>query len=176
MATRGNGLDPAGPYADAAEDVAELAEASAELAERLAGALAPEARPRPNRQTRRNRDYRREYLSRQARRPEGQAARQAAGHRPPPVDMAMSALVEPGSFVLFDQLTRSEARRVARYDSLLSQLDKGQLSAEAFHRRVRMWRPIRGERFLSNPEAALALLDERRVAGDEVFIYEGRQQ
>ena len=155
-----NGGDPASALVSFGEP-----SASAEALAVAARVLGPDG----------GRDYRREYLRRQARRPEGVTAREAAGHRPPPVAMAMSALVEPGMFVRFEELTRSEARRVARYDSLLGQLDQGLLSPSAFRRRVRSWRPIRGERFLSDAEAALAILDMRRAAGDEVFVYEGRR-
>jgi hypothetical protein len=37
---------------------------------------------------------------------------------------------------------------------------------------VRGWRPIVGERFLSDPDAVLALLEDRRASDLEVFYYE----
>lgn len=79
---------------------------------------------------------------------------------------------EPPRWVDLDNLSRAEARRVARYNSLTGQLTKGKLSPAAFRRRVSSWRPFRDERFLSDPDAALALLEVRRTSDEELFYYE----
>ena len=88
----------------------------------------------------------------------------------------MSTLLDgPPRWVLLGDLSRAEARRVARYDAMLSNLAQGSLGDKAFRRRVGSWRPIRGERFLADPAAVMAILDERRQAGDETFVYVGRR-
>ena len=88
----------------------------------------------------------------------------------------MSTLLDsPPRWTVLDDVTRGEARRLARYDAMLSNLVQGDISPSAFRRRVGSWRPIRGERFLADPTAALAILDTRREAGDETFIYVGRR-
>lgn len=113
-----------------------------------------------------------EYVTRLARHP-GVTARRAVGHRPAPVGMKMSALIDgQRPFNVFDTVTRSEARRIARYDALTSNLLQGKISSREFRRRVGHWRPIRGERFLADPDVVIATLDERRQVGDDVFVYE----
>jgi hypothetical protein len=70
------------------------------------------------------------------------------------------------------ELSRRDARRAGRYMALVGQLAEGKISPRAFERRVSGWRPIAGRRFLANPDAVLALLDERRAGEEEVFYYE----
>ena len=103
--------------------------------------------------------------------------RASAGHEAPSTRArAMSTLLDsPPRWTVLDDVTRGEARRLARYDAMLSNLVQGDISPSAFRRRVGSWRPIRGERFLADPTAALAILDTRREAGDETFIYVGRR-
>jgi hypothetical protein len=58
----------------------------------------------------------------------------------------MSAYMgERARFSLHGNLSRSEARRLGRYDSLVGQLSTGRLSGREFERRVGSWRPFRGE-------------------------------
>ena len=103
--------------------------------------------------------------------------RASAGHEAPGGQArAMSTLLDsPPRWAVLDNLTRGEARRLARYDAMMSNLVQGDLSPRAFERRVGAWRPIRGERFLADPAAVLAILDQRRQAGDETFVYLGRR-
>lgn len=115
-----------------------------------------------------------EYLERRAAHPE-LSARQALGHRPPPPPAAMSAILRGRGFVVIEAPTRSERSRIGRYDSLTGQLRNEQLSPDAFRRRVRRWRPIRGEHFEENPTVVLAILASRADAGESLFIYQGRQ-
>jgi hypothetical protein len=111
------------------------------------------------------------YQSRVADRAPGETARQRLGVVP--TERSMPALFdEPPRWVDLDNLSRAEARRVARYNSLTGQLTKGKLSPAAFRRRVSSWRPFRDERFLSDPDAALALLEVRRTSDEELFYYE----
>jgi hypothetical protein len=67
--------------------------------------------------------------------------------------------------------SRREASRAARYDAYVGQLAEGRITARAFERKISGWRPIRGERFLSNPDAVLAVLENRRAADQETFVY-----
>ncbi len=96
------------------------------------------------------------------------------GHEPAGVRAGRqtSAFVgDRAEFVVFRYLSRSEARRLARYDSVVSQLARGRLSDREFERRISGWRPFRGERFASNPQAVLAALDRRRDEELELFEY-----
>jgi hypothetical protein len=113
------------------------------------------------------------YLRRRAAQPE-LTARQALGH-PKPGDVLpqISLMIgAPPRFVIIEALSRRDLRRAGRYDHLVRQLDEGRISPAAFQRRVRGWRPIVGERFLSDPDAVLALLEDRRASDLEVFYYE----
>ena len=103
--------------------------------------------------------------------------RASAGHEAPGGRArALSTLLDsPPRWTVLDNVTRGEARRLARYDAMMSNLVQGDLSPRAFQRRVGAWRPIRGERFLADPAAVMAILDMRRQAGEVVFIYEGRR-
>jgi hypothetical protein len=79
---------------------------------------------------------------------------------------------DPPRWADLDGLTRLEARRVGRYNAMVRQLAEGKLSPAAFRRRVSSWRPFRGEHFLSDADAALALLEVRRTGDEELFYYE----
>ena len=116
------------------------------------------------------------YRRRLATRP-GATARERAGHEPVAApERVMLALFDgPPRWVELHGLTRGEARRVARYDSLLGHLAAGDVSGSAFRRRVSAWAPLRGERFLADPETVRALLVERAEAGEALFRYEGRR-
>ena len=118
------------------------------------------------------RDYRAEYLRRAARRAEGETVRARLGHERAPVRAGRSASVMldgPPRWELWSNLTRGEMRRATRYDALASNLIQGKVSPAAFRRRIGSWRPIRGERFLADPAAVLAILDARRAGDEETF-------
>ena len=96
------------------------------------------------------------------------------GHEPAQVRAGreMSAFMgEHARFTVYANLTRSEARRLARYDALVGRISTGRLAGAEFERRVSAWRPFRGERFASGPRAVLAALDRRRDDELEVFEY-----
>jgi len=118
-----------------------------------------------------------EYAHRQAtgRRRGATTAREAAGHHAQPEPAAMSAILVDAGFTVLDSPSRRERSRIARWNSLAGQLVDGEMTSSEFRRRIRTWRPIRDDRFESNPELVLAILDARRIAGDSVFIYEGRR-
>lgn len=89
----------------------------------------------------------------------------------------ISVLVDdPPRFVELAGLSRAERRRVARYDALVSNLLQGRLRPAAFRARVSSWRPIAGFRFLTDPDAVVAILDDRRQSGEETFVYRGRRR
>jgi hypothetical protein len=79
---------------------------------------------------------------------------------------------DPPRFIIVEGLNRRQRSRVGRYMGLVEQLDHEKLSAAAFRRRVRRWRPIAGQRFLSDPEAVRAVVQRRRAADQEIFHYE----
>jgi hypothetical protein len=111
------------------------------------------------------------YRQRAADRAVGETARQRLGVVR--TGREMSVLFDgPPRFEVVSDVTRAEARRLARYDSLLGQLAGGTLSPTAFDRRVSSWRPFRGEHFLSEPDAALAILELRRAGDEPIFHYE----
>lgn len=96
------------------------------------------------------------------------------GHEPSAVrdDRTISAFVGSGAaFVELSGLTRAEVRRLARYDSLVGQLARGQIGGREFRRRVGSWRPVQGLPLASDPEAVLAAVERRRAADVEVFTY-----
>ncbi len=105
-------------------------------------------------------------------------SRAEAGHEPAGVRerTTISLLVDDQArFVELAGLHRAERRRVARYDALVSNLLQGRLRPAAFRARVSSWRPVAGFRFLSDPDAVVAILDERRESGEETFVYRGRR-
>lgn len=116
------------------------------------------------------------YRRRLATRP-GRTARERAGHEAhgAPERVMLALLDGPPRWAELHGLSRGEARRVARYDSLLGHLAAGDISGAAFRRRVSSWAAIRGERFLADPDLALALLSERAEGGESLFRYEGRR-
>lgn len=118
--------------------------------------------------------YRRRTLAR----PEGITARTAAGHESEAARRAthMSAVVSGGRFVEFGDLSRSDRRRIARWNALASNLATGDISPGAFRSRVRSWAPIGGERFEWDPDVVLAVLSGRRESGDPTFVYRGRRR
>jgi hypothetical protein len=113
------------------------------------------------------------YLKRRAAHPEV-SARQALGH-PKTGDVlpTISLMVtDPPRFLIIEALNRRDLRRAGRYDNLVNQLYEGRITSASFERRVRGWRPIAEYTFLSDPDAVLAILEERRAADLEVFHYE----
>ena len=112
------------------------------------------------------------YERRRGRHPE-LTARQALGHRSPTDTPSQISLMvdEPPRFVIVEGLIYRDLKRAGRYDSLVGKLEENRIAPAEFRRRVRSWRPIAGFRFLSDPAAVLALLDERRASDQEVFVY-----
>ena len=105
----------------------------------------------------------------------GESIREAAGHDRPAVRArrSMSAFVDrPDPWMVVEQPTQGEARRLARYDSLVGQLASGRITSATFQRRVSGWRTIRGERFLSDPDRVLAEIELRRASDLELFYYD----
>jgi hypothetical protein len=66
----------------------------------------------------------------------------------------------PPRVITWTDCTPTEARRITRYLSLLDAQRRGRLSFAEFHRRVKRWAPIRGERLLADPEASVRVIDE----------------
>ncbi len=101
--------------------------------------------------------------------PAGHTGHEAASLRQ---GRAMSVYLGPEArFGVPENLTRAEARRLARYDSFVGQLARGRATGRDFQRRIAAWRPFRGERFTSDPRAVLAAIDRRRDDELEVFEY-----
>lgn len=119
-----------------------------------------------------------EYRKRTAGRPEGITARTAAGHESEAARRAtrMSVIVREGRFVEFGDLSRSDRRRIARWNALASNLATGDLSPADFRRRVRAWAPIGDEVFEWDPDLVVGVLAGRREAGESTFIYRGRRR
>jgi hypothetical protein len=104
----------------------------------------------------------------------GLTAREAVGHPKPgyrPAQISFFAESPPRRIVI-EGLSRRDVRRAARYDAFVNNLANGRLSPSEFRSRIRGWRPIAGFRFLSNPDAVFALLEELRAADTEPFYYE----
>ena len=78
-------------------------------------------------------------------------------------------------FSTVENPTAPERRRLNRWNSLVAQLDAGRLSPRAFERRVKGWRPFRGETFEWDPAVVTATMTERRDAGEDTYRYEGRR-
>jgi len=115
------------------------------------------------------------YLRRKRQGRPGETAREALGHDRPAVraNRAISVFVDrPDPWMVLAAPTPNETRRAARYDALVGQLASGRLSPAAFNRRISGWRPIRGERFLSDPDRVLAEIERRRASDEELFYYE----
>jgi hypothetical protein len=113
------------------------------------------------------------YLRRRAGRP-NLSAREALGHERPEVRARriISVLLDrPAPFVILDAPTRLEASRAARYDSYAGQMAARRISPQLFRRKISSWKPIRGERFLADPDRVLAVLESRRAGDEELFVY-----
>jgi hypothetical protein len=114
------------------------------------------------------------FLTRRSRRPEGATVRSVLGHESSEVraQRQVSLLVDgPPRFAVLAGLARRDVSRAARYDALVSNLTQGRIAPRAFQRRVSSWRPIAGYTFLSDAEAVLAIVEARRAADEEVFVY-----
>ena len=114
-----------------------------------------------------------QYLQRRFAHPE-RTARQALGHRRPgSTGGSITALVtNPPRYTILENATPSELRRAGRHNELVRQLLNGQMSPKAFERRVKSWRPIRAELFISNPDELFLVAERRRAAGLPLFEYE----
>ena len=114
-----------------------------------------------------------EYLRRRELHP-SETARHATGHYGPGRETTrMSVFIGgPPRFVIIEGLNRRDRSRAGRYGDLVHKLQRGDITEEEFRRRVRRWRPIAGESFLSDAEAVLAILDELRATDRETFVYD----
>jgi hypothetical protein len=114
------------------------------------------------------------YRRREASRQPGQRAREAAGHEPREIRSARRVSVfigDPPRYAEYEGLSRRDVSRAAKYDALVSNLRQGNISPQEFRRRVSAWQPIAGERFLADPDAVLTIVEERRAAGEDLFVY-----
>jgi hypothetical protein len=114
-----------------------------------------------------------EYVRRRALHFE-RSAREATGHyltAPLPLQMSFLA-AGPPRFIVVENLSRRDRSRAGRYADFVGKLDIGRLSPAEFGRRVSRWRPIAGERFLADPDAVLAILEQRRAQDVDVFVYQ----
>lgn len=102
-------------------------------------------------------------------------ARAAAGHGGPLPPAAISAMFRGLGFSIVEDPTAAERRRLNRWNSLVAQLDAGRLSPESFARRVRGWRPFRGEAFEWDASIVTATMAQRGDAGESSYVYEGRR-
>lgn len=116
------------------------------------------------------------YRARAAQVRPGHTIREALGHeRAGLPERGMSAILVGSGYVTLEGLNGSDVRRTARYSSLVGELVSGELSPQAFRRRVGSWREIRGERFESDPDVVMAIIETRRALGEEIFEYLGRR-
>jgi hypothetical protein len=79
---------------------------------------------------------------------------------------------DPPRFLILEGLNRRNLSRAGKHADLIQKLDQGRLEPSAFKRRVGSWRPIVGCHFLSDPDAVLYLLQQRRAEDREVFVYD----
>lgn len=114
-----------------------------------------------------------ERIRRKQRRPDLSAS-EALGHRAKRERPAQISLMveDPPRFIIIETDLQLDLRRAGYYDHLVNLLASGQMAPSEFRRRVSSWRPIAGERFLSDPDAVLALLDQLRAEDRETFVYD----
>ncbi len=113
------------------------------------------------------------YVRRRAFRPH-LTARQAAGHPAPDDRLPRISLMlaDPPRWVIIESPNRRDVSRAGAYENLVGDLERGMISSDAFRRRVSSWRPISGNRFLSDPDAVLAIIEDRRAGDQELFYYD----
>jgi len=113
------------------------------------------------------------YLKRKEAHP-GITARQALGHpaRGDTTPQISLLVADPPRFLIIEALSRRDLTRAGSYEELVKRLENGRIRPADFHRRVASWRPIAGHRFLSDPDAVLAILEGRRAQDKEVFYYD----
>ncbi len=104
------------------------------------------------------------------------SARAAVGHGRPFAESGrtMSSIFVGEGFILVDNLTRGEARRVARWNARAGELKEGQLTPGRFRQLVAAWEPFRGMNFESDPAVVVAQLVELQEAGEAPFVYRRR--
>ena len=103
--------------------------------------------------------------------------RAEAGHEPAAARAAvtMSAMFVGLGWSSIEAPNRAERSRIARWNSLVAQLVAGRITPKSFERRVKVWRPFRGESFEWDPAVITATMDARREAGLPTFEYTGRR-
>jgi hypothetical protein len=116
----------------------------------------------------------RTYGRRQAKASPGITARQATGHAKATDRMpTVSYFRADGTYVQRQAVSRGEARRINRFNSLSSNLAQGNISAKEFARRVGSYVPLgNGDRFLADPTALQASIEELRAQGEDPWHYE----
>lgn len=101
----------------------------------------------------------------------------ALGHETPAErqNIEMSTWLDtPSGFTVVHAPTRADRNRIGRYNSLVGKLASGEVTPEAFRRRIESWEPIQGKQWLSDPARVLAIMAARLAAELPIFIYEGR--
>ena len=71
-------------------------------------------------------------------------------------------LAQPARLAVIEDVTARDARRLARYETLTRALVCGEITPRTFCQTVRKWAPFHEFHFLADPEAVIAILEERR--------------
>lgn len=69
---------------------------------------------------------------------------------------------DPSRYEKLTNYTGIEMRRMGRYENLVKDLLGGRIEPKVFTRKVRSWKPIRGEKCLADPREIFKILDRRR--------------
>ena len=102
-------------------------------------------------------------------------ARAAVGHGARESGVSLTAMFRGLGFSTVEDPTPGERRRIGRWNSLGAQLEAGRLPPGEFERKVKSWRPFRGERFEWDVAVITTTMTERREAGLPTFEYTGRR-
>ncbi|MDA8380321.1 MAG: hypothetical protein M0020_05765 [Actinomycetota bacterium] len=131
------------------------------------------------------------YERRAARRAPGDTVRAALGHgalERPRVASIFAAADGGGRFLTLEDVGLADQRRAGRYLAAVRDLARdryrtpagvvlhGDAARRHFAARFSRWRPIGGQRIVSDPDGALALADAAREAGDEVLFDSPRRR
>ncbi len=119
------------------------------------------------------------YARRAAGAARGETIRARLGHEVA-VSRSISALLaNPPRFEVLENVTRLDAKRIARYHEVTRQLlnrrsYRGKvMTPDRFRHLVSQWRPLSsGESLLADPDAVIAILETLRAEDRAVFVYE----